>query len=232
MTASLTAILFGLLVGLRHAFEPDHLTAVSTLVTEARDGKRGAVLGAIWGIGHTLSLVVVGVVLLALGARVPAPLAASFECAVSAMLILLGVRAIARAVRAGHAGPVAPHRHGPVEHAHPQGAPHIHIAGRPVAWRPLFVGLVHGLAGSGALTALVFAKLPTTALRLAYITLFGLGSVAGMAIASGIAGASLHAVARSPGTRRTLAVVTGAASIVVGVWWALPMLGVVLAGSR
>lgn len=229
MAASLTGILLGLLVGLRHAFEPDHLTAVSTLVSEARDGRRGALLGAIWGLGHTLSLVIVGVVLLVIGASLPEHVAAGFECAVSVMLILLGVRAIAGAVRAGRAGPVTPHRHGGVAHAHTQGAPHIHVAGRAVAWRPLLVGLVHGLAGSGALTALVFAKLPTPALRIAYITLFGLGSVAGMAIASGIAGASLHAVAHSPSARRTLSVVTGAVSIVVGFLWAIPMIGVLIA---
>lgn len=229
MTASLTAILFGLLVGLRHAFEPDHLTAISTLVTEARDGVRGALLGAIWGIGHTVSLVIVGTVLLVVGASLPEHVAASFECAVSAMLIALGIRAITRAIRTGGDGPVATHRHGPVEHAHPQGAPHIHVAGRAVAWRPLLVGLVHGLAGSGALTALVFAKLPTPALRITYITLFGLGSVAGMAIASGIAGASLRAVGQSPQTRRRLSVVTGAVSIIVGLLWAIPMIGVLRA---
>ena len=228
VTASLSGILLGVLVGLRHALEPDHLTAVSTLISEAKDGRRGALLGAIWGLGHTLSLVIVGIVLLAVGASLPAHVAAGFECAVSVMLILLGVRAIVGAIRAAGAGPVTPHRHGQVTHAHTQAVRHIHVAGRAVAWRPLIVGLVHGLAGSGALTALVFAKLPTPALRLAYITLFGVGSVAGMAIASGIAGASLHAVARRPSTRRTLSVVTGALSIVVGVLWSIPMVGILL----
>jgi hypothetical protein len=229
VTASLTGLLLGLLVGLRHAFEPDHLTAVSTLVAEASNGRRGALLGAIWGLGHTLSLLVVGTVLLLVGASVPQHLAAGFECAVSAMLILLGARSIAHAIRDGGTGPLTPHRHGPLEHAHHQAAPHIHVAGRPIAWRPLVVGLIHGLAGSGALTALVFAELPTTMLRIAYITLFGLGSVAGMAIASGVAGASLHAVARQPATRRTLSVIIGAVSIVVGVLWSIPMVAVLLA---
>jgi hypothetical protein len=229
VTASLTAIVLGLLVGLRHAFEPDHLTAVSTLVAEARDGKRGVLVGAIWGLGHTVSLLVVGIVLLVAGATLPDHVAAMFECGVSVMLILLGIRSIARALRSGGSGPVTPHRHGPVHHAHPEGAPHIHVGSRIVAWRPLIVGLVHGLAGSGALTALVFAELPTTALRIAYITLFGFGSVAGMAIASGIAGASLHAVAHRPSTQRRLAVVTGAVSIVVGVLWSIPMVAALLA---
>jgi ABC-type nickel/cobalt efflux system permease component RcnA len=230
VTASLTGIVLGLLVGLRHAFEPDHLTAVSTLVAEARDGKRGALLGAIWGVGHTVSLLIVGIVLLVVGATLPDNVAAMFECGVSVMLILLGIRSIVRAIRSGGSGPVTPHRHGPVHHAHQaESAPHIHVGSRVVAWRPLIVGLVHGLAGSGALTALVFAQLPTTALRIAYITLFGFGSVAGMAIASGIAGASLHAMAHRPSTRRRLAVVTGAVSIVVGVLWSIPMIAVLLA---
>lgn len=223
MTASLTGILLGLLVGLRHAFEPDHLTAVSTLVTEARDGRRGAWLGAIWGLGHTLSLVLVGVVLLAAGATLPVHVAAWFEIAVSGMLILLGARSIAKALRPGEA-PATAHSHGEVAHTHGAIIPHLHVRGRVVAWRPLLVGLVHGLAGSGALTALVFAELPTVALRLIYITLFGLGSVAGMAIASGVAGASLSAAAHKPSTRRALSLVTGAVSIVVGFVWAVPMI--------
>lgn len=226
VTASLGGILLGLLVGLRHAFEPDHLTAVSTLVGEARDARRGALLGAIWGLGHTASLLIVGVVLLAIDAELPARVAAGFELAVSAMLLVLGARAIVRAVRSP-AGPRRAHRHGGVEHAHADGPPHIHIAGRPIAWRPLVVGLVHGLAGSGALTALVFAQLPGTTLRLVYITLFGIGSVAGMAIASGVAGLSLHAASARAG--RTLGVVTGALSIAVGIAWSVPMLGLLLA---
>jgi mannose/fructose/N-acetylgalactosamine-specific phosphotransferase system component IID len=229
VTGSLAGILLGVLVGIRHAFEPDHLTAVSTLVTEAVNGRRGAALGALWGLGHTLSLVIVGVLLLAIGASLPARVAALFECGVSVMLIVLGVRAVVRAVRGDAVAPAAPHRHGPLEHAHGTPAARLRVAGRVVAWRPLLVGLVHGLAGSGALTALVFAQLPTTALRLLYITLFGLGSVAGMAIASGIAGASLRTVARSHRTRRRLALITGAVSIVAGALWAIPMLGVLLA---
>jgi ABC-type nickel/cobalt efflux system permease component RcnA len=228
MTASFGGILLGLLVGLRHAFEPDHLTAVSTLVTEAGGARRGLVLGAIWGVGHTISLLVVGVVLLAIGAVLPAHVAALFECGVSAMLIALGIRAIVRAAREGRAGPITRHSHGRVEHVH-AGPRHVHVAGRTFAWRPLVVGLVHGLAGSGALTALVFAELPTTAIRIAYIVVFGLGSVAGMAIASGVAGASLRMVANGNRARRTLSLIAGTVSIVVGIAWGIPMLHVLIA---
>jgi hypothetical protein len=176
--------------------------------------------------------VIVGVILLSAGAQLPVRVAAGFECAVSAMLILLGTRAIVRARRPAPEPvvlePVRPHWHGRLAHVHSEATAHLHTARRTRSWRPLLVGLVHGLAGSGALTALVFAELPSAALRIAYITLFGLGSVAGMAIASGLAGASLHAVARQPGTRRTLSLVTGTVSIVAGVLWAIPMLGVLL----
>jgi hypothetical protein len=228
VTASLTGIVLGLLVGLRHAFEPDHLTAVSTLIGETKDGWRGALLGALWGLGHTAALVIVGLVLLLVGANLPAALAAGFELAVSAMLIALGVRAIALAIRRTEPESATPHRHGWFAHAHAVPAPHLHVGGRVVAWRPLVVGVIHGLAGSGALSALVFAELPTAALRIAYIAMFGFGSVAGMAIASGIAGMSLHAAARHPRAQRTLSLVTGATSIVFGSAWAVPMVGVLL----
>ncbi|MCW5807819.1 MAG: high-affinity nickel-transport family protein, partial [Deltaproteobacteria bacterium] len=85
------------------------------------------------------------------------------------------------------------------------------------------VGVVHGLAGSGALTALVFAELPTLGARVAYLALFGIGSVAGMALASGVAGASLHRLAATGRRRRTLGIATGALSILVGIAWAIPL---------
>ena len=223
MDASVGGLVLGLLVGLRHAFEPDHLTAVSTLVNETADARRGAILGAIWGLGHTISLVIVGVALMMLGAVLPENVAAAFECGVAVMLIGLGARAVVRAARDVAHAPELPHRHGPRAHAHATDAPHIHVAGRTWRWRPLLVGLVHGLAGSGALTALVFAQLPGTVMRVAYIALFGLGSVAGMAIASGVAGASLRLVANGPRARRTLGLVTGCLSIVVGILWGIPM---------
>lgn len=228
VTASVVGILLGLLVGLRHAFEADHLTAVSTLVAEAKDGRRGAWLGAIWGLGHTLALVLVGAVLIAVGAQLPERVSTWLELAVAVMLIVLGIRSIVRAMRTG-SGPVAPHRHGTVHHSHADAVPHIHLAGRTVAWRPLVIGLIHGLAGSGALTAIVFAELPTTALRIVYITLFGIGSIAGMAIASGVAGVALQAVAGRASTRRALTLAAGGLSIVVGVIWGIPLVSSIAA---
>lgn len=236
MFATLGGILLGLVVGVRHAFEPDHLAAVSTLVTDgrleagqadSRGARRGALLGAIWGIGHTLALVIVGVALLIAGTLVPARVETALELGVAVMLVGLGARAIVRAVRSGRGGEVAPHDHGDTRHSHavPSGeGGHVHLGETPLAWRPLAIGVIHGLAGSGGLTALVFAELPSDAARVVYIALFGAGSVAGMALASGLAGASLARVTRTPGAARRLGVFAGALSIVIGVAWAIPLL--------
>jgi hypothetical protein len=228
VSASLGVVL-GLLVGLRHAFEPDHLAAVSTLVSETRDPRRGALLGAVWGIGHTLALVAVGIALIALGAVLPDRLAAAFELAVAVMLLVLGARVLVQAARTGAIGPQHAHRHGGREHEHPGAARHVHVGRWTLAWRPLLVGMIHGLAGSGALTALVFAELPGTAARVVYIALFGAGSVAGMALASGVAGATLRTVARSHRVHRGVLIAVGVTSIVVGVAWGLPLVPAVLA---
>lgn len=218
--SSLVGVLLGLAVGLRHAFEPDHLTAVATLATEARGARRGALVGAMWGVGHTLSLVIVGIVLLAIGAALPVRVGAWFELGVCAMLVILGVRAVVRAKRLGPIGAVHAHAHGARTHEHAGAHPHLHLGRSIFALRPLAVGLVHGLAGSGALTALVFAELPSTSARLAYITLFGFGSVAGMAAASALVGMSLRVVERG---QRAVAALAGMVSIVLGVIWSIPL---------
>lgn len=220
MSSSLAGVLLGLAVGLRHAFEPDHLTAVATLATETRDAKRGAMLGALWGLGHTISLVLVGIVLIAIGAALPVRVGAWFELGVCAMLVLLGVRAIVRARELGPIGPVHAHAHGDHTHVHAGADPHLHVGGGVFALRPLAVGLVHGLAGSGALTALVFAELPSTSARLGYISLFGIGSIVGMAAASALVGVSLRTVERG---RRAITLLAGSVSICLGIAWSLPL---------
>lgn len=212
MASTAIGLLLGLLVGLRHSFEPDHLTAVSTLVGESRDLRGGAMLGALWGIGHTLALVAVGAILLLVGASLPERAAVIFELCVAGMLLVLGARAIVVALRAA----VAHRAHGHMAH---DGPPEV----RTLTWRPLAVGLVHGLAGSGALTAIAFAELPGAGARLLYMTFFGLGSIGGMVLASGTAGVALRVIARSGGARRGLGLATGALSITVGVLWAIPL---------
>lgn len=223
MIATTAAISLGLAVGARHAFEPDHLAAVSTLVGGARSSRSAVSLGLLWGLGHTISLLAVGIVLVALDGMLPARLGVMFELVVAAMLVLLGARSIVLGLR--NEGALAgAHRHGPVEHAHGGANDHVHVGTRAIAWRPLTIGLVHGLAGSGALTALAFAELPSTSTRILYMLMFGTGSIAGMAVATGITGIALARLAHGPRTRRTFAVMTGALSCVIGVAWAAPLL--------
>jgi hypothetical protein len=216
------AILLGLLVGARHAFEPDHLAAISTLVTGTRSRKNASLLGLMWGLGHTIALLGVGLALVLAGSVLPDRVGNAFELAVAAMLVLLGARAIVRGLRNtdGHAGL---HRHGGIAHMHGGAHDHVHVGDRALAWRPLTIGIVHGLAGSGALTALAFAELPTTSARVIYMLLFGVGSIAGMTLATGIAGAALARLSRGERAQRALAVTTGCISCVCGVVWALPL---------
>lgn len=209
MTSLALGLVLGLVLGMRHAVEPDHLAAVSTLV-EARHRGSTAVLGAFWGIGHLASLLGVGCILAALDARLPARLADTFELLVAAMLVVLGVRALRRARLHGSMGRTG---------ARPGEANHVHGGPWTFAWRLFLVGVVHGLAGSGALTALVMAELPTFATRVAYIALFGLGSVAGMAVLTGIAGGQARRLGQGARVTRGLAIVTGTVSMGLGGWW-------------
>jgi high-affinity nickel-transport protein len=221
----LTSSGLGSLLGMRHALEPDHLAAVSTLVTGERSSAKAALLGVCWGLGHTLTLVVVGAALVLLRAEMPARAADGFEFCVALMLIGLGLRAIYLAAREGPAGPVHVHHHGHVVHAH-QGVPaHIHIGTWTLARRPLLVGAVHGLAGSGALTALVLTTLPSTAARLSYIALFGLGSTIGMAALSGLLGWPIARLGQHRGLARAMSLVVGCVSTTLGVWWGYPLVG-------
>jgi hypothetical protein len=220
-----TGSTLGALLGMRHALEPDHLAAVSTLVSDERGPLRGAFLGLCWGVGHTLALVIVGVVLIALRAEMPPRIADLFEFFVALMLIGLGLRAILRAAREGLSGPSARHQHGPVVHTHPGVAPHVHVGHLTLARRPLLVGIVHGLAGSGALTALVLATLPSAAARITYMTLFGAGSTLGMAALSGLLGWPLARIGGQTRTLRTISLVVGCASMALGVFWGLPLVG-------
>jgi hypothetical protein len=197
---------FGLLLGMRHALEPDHLAAVSTLVVEQRRAGSGMVLGSMWGLGHTLALLAVATLLALAGAAMPWRLATAFELGVALMLMGIGLRSITRAPRA-----------------------HVHVdpSHQDRRWggarRSLLVGTVHGLAGSGALTALVASRLPSTFDRLLTVALFGLGSVVGMATLSGVAGWPLARWGRSPAAARALMTGTGLLALGLGIFWGVPL---------
>ena len=212
----------GSLLGMRHALEPDHLAAVSTLVTGEKSGVRAAFLGVCWGLGHTVSLLVIGALLVALRTEMPPAASDAFEFGVALMLIALGVRAMYAAARQGPAGPVHLHHHGRRVHLHPGAPAHVHIGTWTLARRPLIVGAVHGLAGSGALTALVLATLPTTAARLTYMALFGIGSTIGMAALSGLLGWPLARVGSHHAVARGMSLAVGCASTALGIAWGYP----------
>jgi hypothetical protein len=221
----LTSSGLGSLLGMRHALEPDHVAAVTTLVSRERNGLKAALLGAWWGVGHTLALLVVGAALVVVRAEMPAAISDLFELIVSLMLVGLGLRSIGQAAQRGPDGPLHVHRHGRLVHTHAGVPAHVHIGSWTFARRPLLVGAVHGLAGSGALTALVLATLPTTASRLAYVALFGVGSTLSMAALSGLLGWPLARLGAHHHVVRGVSLVVGCLSVALGVMWALPLLG-------
>ena len=187
MTPSIVAVLaIGGLLGLRHAFEPDHLAAVSTLATRP-GGRRlwsAARLGLIWGLGHTVTVGAVALLIVALGVQLPAGLWPAAELLVAGLLVLLGTIVIWRYVRGRwhmHA-----HSHQPSAdshlhlHSHATGSGHAHQHARADARRSLGFGVAHGLAGSGAIAALLVAAVPDTTSRLIYFAAFSAGTIVGM----------------------------------------------------
>ena len=200
---------------MRHAFEPDHLAAVSTLITGERSSAGAAWLGACWGLGHTLTLLTVGTVLVALQAEMPAFATEAFAFCVVSMLVGFGVRAIYQGTCRVSTG--SKHSHGKRGTLGPAQLRRWTFA------RPLVMGAVHGLAGSGALTALVMATLPSTAMRLSYLALFGVGSTVGMVALSGLLGWPIARVGGHRAVARTLSVAVGCVSTVLGLFWGYPV---------
>lgn len=222
-----TVLVLGFLVGMRHALEADHLAAVATLARESRGVRDSALRGAVWGLGHTLTLFLVGGVCLLVGGVVPDGFARVAEAGVGAMLVGLGAQVFWRMRRQGvH---VHAHRHddGTVHlhaHGHSPAAPHDpdrhHHAHR---WsfprRALVVGLVHGLAGSAALLLLAVEAATSAWGGLIYIAVFGLGSVAGMALLSAAIAVPFAATAAwLTRVYRGLEVAVGSTAVAVGIW--------------
>ena len=188
MTPSIVAVLaVGGLLGLRHAFEPDHLAAVSTLATRP-GGKRlwsAARLGLVWGIGHTVTVGAVALLVIALGVRLPAALWPAAELVVAGLLVLLGSVVVWRYARGRwhmhlhrhDPAPATPHLH---LHSHADDPGHAHGHATVDARRSLGFGVAHGIAGSGAIAALLVAAAPDATARLVYFLAFGAGTMIGM----------------------------------------------------
>ena len=230
MGSFLPVALLGLVVGLRHATEADHVAAVSAIVARERTVRGAALIGAAWGLGHTLTLLLLGGAIVAFGLSVPRSVALSLELLVGAMLIGLGLwnfAARSSRDRASHAhGPSHDHAHGP-SHDHARDPSDDRTSAIPRAsslrasvrraLRPLVVGSMHGLAGSAAAALLVAATARTAISGVAYLVVLGLGTMLGMtAITAALALPLGKALRRFDRAEIWLRVGSGAVSCAIG----------------
>jgi len=227
-----TAVVFGLLVGMRHALDLDHVAAVAALASRSGSLARRVSVAAVWGVGHAFSLIVLGGLLIALGTALPEPAARGLDLAAAGVVIALGVDVLRRVRRQGV------HVHA---HQHPGGARHLHVhahaggthhdplshehdhaeVGRSLP-RALAIGGIHGLAGSGALVLLSMQSFESARWAFAYVVCFALGSIAGMMTFSAALTAPLALAARrSRWAASGIELVFGAGTIAVGCWMAL-----------
>lgn len=241
-------LLVGFFLGLRHATDPDHVIAVTTIVSRERTIAGAAFIGTLWGIGHTVTIVIVGGGIILFGAVIPPRLGLTMEFGVALMLILLGllnlgglVRWIRGALGAGGDGEALrhahPHRHGDYVHTHLHGhatGTHGHaeeatpqarldrVFGRLSlyqALRPLVVGIVHGLAGSAAVALLILATIRDPRWALGYLLVFGSGTIAGMVLITvAIALPIAYTAGRHVRLNRWLATASGLLSLGVGLF--------------
>jgi hypothetical protein len=185
-------LLLGFALGMRHAFDPDHVVAMSTIVTRERSVLRAMFLGGAWGAGHCLSLFTVGLAVLLFRVPMSEAWGQAFERLVGVMLVLLGATSLWRS------GKINPPRHR----------------------RPFVVGLVHGLAGSGALAIAVLATIPSRAEGLFYMGLFGLGAIGGMVLITGLFALPLRfATQARSGAGRWLPAAASVGSVAFGIYY-------------
>ena len=226
-----------LLLGLRHASDPDHLTAVSTLIASERTGgvRRAARLGLAWGMGHASTLFAFGLPIVLFKAYLPDALQRAAEIAVGVLIVALAVRLLVR-WRQGRFHTHA-HRHGTTEHRHlhdHHGAGHDHRhapaarLGRSVL-ESYGIGLVHGMGGSAGLGVLVLAGIPDKGTAVAALVLFATATAISMTLLSSLAG---WALTRGAVVQRMLALAPalGVLSLSVGVWYLLGAAGAVSYG--
>ncbi len=227
-TTTFSVLALGFALGIKHALDADHLVAVSTIVSERKGLRGSSLVGAVWGLGHTASLLAVGLAVIALHAQIPERVAQAMEFGVAVMLVGLGLNLL-RKLLSGATFHAHPHRHGGCWHLHP----HLHEArghGGPdapsdshhalrVGKRPFLIGMVHGLAGSAALMLLVLATIPSRALGFAYIGVFGLGSVGGMLVMSTLIGLPFAVTAhRFERLNAAVQALAGGFSVGLGLW--------------
>ena len=254
MDSSLVGLLslaaLGFFLGVRHATDPDHIIAITTIVSRHRTLGAAALIGCAWGIGHTATILLVGGAIIVFRVTVPPRLGLTMEFAVAVMLVLLGVlnlTGIMQRIRdvltaaGGHAGPSHSHAHGHGDyaHSHPHGhAPGDHGHGENQtpqarldqrfgrlalyrALRPLIVGVVHGLAGSAAIALLVLTLIQNPVWAMLYLLLFGAGTIAGMTLITvSIAAPLAYTATRFAPATRYVTLASGLVSLAFGLFLA------------
>jgi len=212
-----SVLLIGFLLGLQHAVEADHLAAVSTIVSEKKSLFSASIVGGLWGLGHTISLFAVGVVVIFLKLQISEIAETRLEAVVGVMLIILGLNAL-RKLFSSEKIHVHTHEHGTREHIH------IHTHGdepqpfhHRFSVRSVLIGMVHGLVGSAALMLLVVPTIASPYLALAYILIFGIGSIGGMMAMSFLIGLPMYFTAKRFGiVNRGIRFCAGVFSLVLG----------------
>jgi len=233
-SVSVLALLgLGLLFGLKHATEVDHVVAISTIVSQNRNLLRSALVGALWGVGHTAALLIAGLVVLSLRITIPQRVSNWLEFGVALMILGLGTSALWRALRRRVEVHVHEHSHDNVSHVHVhfheattqhsprQSSTHHSHAVSAIGIKPVLIGSVHGLAGSGPLTLLVLTQIKSPILGALYISLFGFGSIVGMLLMSGLVGLPFALTSRNfSRLHQRLQTAAAVLSIGFGLWYA------------
>ena len=230
--STLAVLGIGLVFGLRHATEVDHVVAVSTIVSQHKNVLRSAAVGAMWGAGHTASLLVIGALVLLLRVAIPERVSGWLEFGVALMIIGLGISALWRALRRSSEVHVHQHSHDGQSHKHvhfhekqtrhepSSHSAHSHDVSR-IGWKPLLIGTMHGLAGSGALTLLVLTQISSPWVGMLYLGIFGVGSIVGMLLMSGLIGLPFALTSRNlTHVHHRLQTVAAILSICFGLWYA------------
>ena len=238
MDSALPLLAFGFVLGLKHATEADHLVAVTTVVSEHRSIWRAALVGALWGLGHTASLFAAGLALILLRVTIPESVRVALELCVALMIVLLGTRILYLVLRRRRDVHVHAHAHDGGRthtHLHFHDRADAHAAAEPHAssharhrglwgWRPFAVGVVHGLAGSGLLTLFVLKEVMrggSELLGFAYLFVFGVGSIGGMLLMSALIGLPFALTAvRFRSVDTPVRLLAGSASIAFGIYYA------------
>ncbi len=220
---SLFALLgVGFLLGLKHAVEADHLAAVSTIVAERRSLLGSAMVGGFWGIGHTITLLFIGALVIFFKFSISETLESKLEALVGAMLVILGLNTLRRLLKKEKIH-VHSHDHDGHKHTHL----HTHEDEKKekthhfakFSPRSLLIGMIHGLAGSAALMLLIVPTIDSAGIAMIYILVFGIGSVGGMMLMSVLIGLPLHFTAqRFAAFNKTLIGFAGALSLCLGVF--------------